>query len=210
VVPAVENTASAPGAAGRRRARTRAPPAPPGAAGTEQLPVVRRGRDRMGDQSPQPLALEVEQPVPRPPVPGDPLHGQGPKAVGLGRWGRGEEFGVGVVEVGSRSWEPSLCGGRRVRPRADQAHRVGQEHLLELVRRPRIVGQRRLQPHATADPVDPPGLPPAAAAGTRTPTAPPTPRPAPRRCRAAARAAWRPAAAAPRHPARPGTGRPCP
>jgi hypothetical protein len=63
----------------------------------------------MGDQGPQPLGLEFEQPVARPPVPGDLLAGQGPQPVRLGRGAggvgvgadgvEGEGFGVEVVEV---------------------------------------------------------------------------------------------------------------
>ena len=72
----------------------------------------------MGDQSPQPLALAVEQPVPRPPVPGDLLPGQGPEPVGLGRWVGGEGVGAGVVEVGvevmgaSPLWPPPCPAAR--------------------------------------------------------------------------------------------------
>ena len=53
----------------------------------------------MGDQGPQPLPLVGEQPVARPPVPGELLAGQRPLALGLGRGGRGRGGRVGDVVV---------------------------------------------------------------------------------------------------------------
>ena len=60
----------------------------------EHLPVVGRGGHGVGDQGPQSLALELEQPVARPAVPGQLVTGQGPEPVrragrGRGRGGRG-------------------------------------------------------------------------------------------------------------------------
>jgi hypothetical protein len=53
----------------------------------------------VSDQGPQPLPLVGEQPVARPPVPGELLAGQRPLALGLGRGAGGAAVVAGDMVV---------------------------------------------------------------------------------------------------------------